>query len=242
MDIRLFKQKSEFEWHLPKTGNMRVPAIVFADKYLLRDMDDKVLSQLKNVAGLPGIVKAALAMPDAHSGYGFPIGGVGAFDPDKGGVVSAGGVGFDIACGVRTLITNLDLEDVLAVQRELADLLFARIPAGLGVDGDIRLKSKDMEAMLRGGARWAVKAGFGEREDLEHTEEGGVMPGAEPGYVSDKAKKRMQKAIGTLGSGNHYLEVQKVTHVFDEKCADAYGLKERQVLISIHCGSRGLGH
>ena len=242
MDIRLFEQQSEFEWRLPKTGKMRVPVVVFADKSLLKDMDDKVASQLKNVAGLPGIVKAALGMPDAHSGYGFPIGGVGAFDPDKGGVVSAGGVGFDIACGVRTLLTNLDLEDVLSVQRELADLLFARIPAGLGVDGDIRLKGKDLEAMLRNGARWAVQAGFGEAKDLEHTEENGVMSGAEPKFVSEKAKKRMRKAIGTLGSGNHYLEIQQVAHVFDEQCADAYGLRERQVLISIHCGSRGLGH
>ncbi len=242
MDIRLFEQQSEFEWRLPKTGNMRVPVVIFADKSLLKDMDDTVAKQLSNVAGLPGIVKAALGMPDAHSGYGFPIGGVAAFDPDQGGVVSAGGVGFDIACGVRTLLTNLDVEDVLSVQQALADLLFARIPAGLGVDGNIRLKGKNLEAMLRGGARWAVQAGFGEAKDLEHTEEGGVMAGAEPEYVSDKAKKRIEKGIGTLGSGNHYLEVQQVSHVYDEKCANAYGLRERQVLVGIHCGSRGLGH
>jgi tRNA-splicing ligase RtcB len=194
------------------------------------------------VATLPGIEKASYAMPDAHWGYGFPIGGVAAFDPDKGGVVSAGGVGFDISCGVRTLHTGLTVGDVQAVKKKLADVLSHRIPAGVGSTGKVHLDSKGMEAMLTGGARWAVEKGYGVPADLDRIEEHGCVVGAQPDQVSDHAKKRQQDEMGTLGSGNHYLEVQQVVRVFDAGIASAFGIGEGDIVVSIHCGSRGLGH
>jgi len=221
---------------------MRVPAVVFADAALIRDMDDKVLEQAVNVAQLPGIVSASYAMPDAHWGYGFPIGGVAAFDPAEGGVVSAGGVGFDISCGVRTLRTGLGRRDLMPLQKELADTLSYRIPAGLGSTGHIRLSARALDRMLEGGARWALEQGYGEPEDLERIEEDGCMEGADPTQVSEKAKRRQREEMGTLGSGNHYLEVQVVTRIYDAEIARVYGLAEDDVLVSIHCGSRGLGH
>ena len=221
---------------------MRVPGIIFADEALIRSMDDKVAEQVANVAKLPGIVKASYAMPDAHWGYGFPIGGVAAFDPDEGGVVSAGGVGFDISCGVRTLLTGLPLVQVEAVKVALADTLFARIPAGVGSTGALRLTPDEMDAMLCGGARWAIEQGYGRPEDIERVEEHGAMAGADPGQVSAAAKRRQRDEMGTLGSGNHYLEVQHITEVFDRATADAFGLVAGEVVVSIHCGSRGLGH
>jgi tRNA-splicing ligase RtcB len=233
---------SDNEWHLPRTGAMRVPGVIFADETLIRAMDDKVLVQVANVASLPGIVKASYAMPDAHWGYGFPIGGVAAFDPDDGGVVSAGGVGFDISCGVRTLLTGLDRAAIEPVKRLLADTLFQSIPAGVGSTGALRLDAGAMDAMLRGGARWAVEQGYGATEDLARVEERGVMAGADPAQVSDAAKRRQRDEMGTLGSGNHYLEVQHVVTVYDRATADAFGLREGDVVVSIHCGSRGLGH
>jgi tRNA-splicing ligase RtcB len=181
-------------------------------------------------------------MPDAHWGYGFPIGGVAAFDPELGGVVSAGGVGFDISCGVRTLHTGLALDDIEPVKRELADALFQRIPAGVGSTGAIRLSGEEMDAMLRGGAQWALERGWGRREDLERIEEHGRMAGAEPDKVSEHAKKRQRDEMGTLGSGNHYLEVQHVVKIFDEGIAAAFGVRAGDLVVSIHCGSRGLGH
>ncbi|MCR4302030.1 MAG: RtcB family protein, partial [Sulfuricaulis sp.] len=205
-------------------------------------MDHKVYEQICNVAILPGIVKASYAMPDAHWGYGFPIGGVAAFDPDEDGVVSAGGVGFDISCGVRCLHTGLTVDDVLPVQKTLANTLYREIPAGLGSTGAIRLDHAEMDAMLTGGARWAVERGWGSEADLDHIEELGQMRGARPDSVSDHAKKRQRDEMGTLGSGNHYLEVQKVARIFDDKAAAAFGIKENDVVVSIHCGSRGLGH
>ena len=242
MDIAQLQRLSETAWQIPQRGAMRVPAILFAQEALIRDMDQKVLEQAANVATLPGIVKASYAMPDAHWGYGFPIGGVAAFDPDQGGVVSAGGVGFDISCGVRTLHTGLKRADILPVQKTLADALEYRIPAGLGSTGHIRLSPKEMDAMLSGGARWAIGRGFGEKADLERIEERGCMSGAEPGEVSAKAKQRQQDEMGTLGSGNHYLEVQVVTRIYRPDIAEIYGLAEDDVVVSIHCGSRGLGH
>ena len=242
MDISGFKRVSEYEWQIPATGAMRVPAVIFADEALLRAMDDKVREQAVNVAMLPGIVRASCAMPDAHWGYGFPIGGVAAFDPEEGGVVSAGGVGFDISCGVRCLHTGLKAEDIAPLQARLADELFHRIPAGLGSTGQLRLSAVEMDAMLAGGARWAVKHGYGEAADLERIEEGGQMKGAEPQQVSVQAKKRQRDEMGTLGSGNHYLEVQRVVEICDEKIAQAYGLAPDDIVVSIHCGSRGLGH
>jgi len=221
---------------------MRVPGVIYADEPLVRAMDDKVPEQVANVASLPGIVKASFAMPDAHWGYGFPIGGVAAFDPDDGGVVSAGGVGFDISCGVRLLLTGLGLPEVEAVKRRLADTLYARIPAGLGSTGALRLSPKEMDDMLVRGARWAVERGYGRPEDLDRIEERGTMAGADAGAVSEAAKRRQRDEMGTLGSGNHYLEVQHVTAVYDAAIAHAFGLATGSVVVSIHCGSRGLGH
>jgi len=198
---------------------MRVPAIIYASAELIQGMDQKVFEQAVNVATLPGIVKASYAMPDAHWGYGFPIGGVAAFDPAEGGVVSAGGVGFDISCGVRTLHTGLDRETVEAVKPRLAEELYRSVPAGLGSRGHIRLTDREMDAMLKGGARWAVERGYGSAEDLEHIEEGGAMPGAVPKEVSDHAKDRQREEMGTLGSGNHYLELQLVNRIFDAAIA-----------------------
>ncbi len=221
---------------------MRVPAVIYASEALVREMDAKVYEQAVNVATLPGIVDASYAMPDAHWGYGFPIGGVAAFDPDEGGVVSAGGVGFDISCGVRCLHTGLSREDILAVQKPLAHELSRAIPAGLGSTGTIRLGEEEMDAMLAGGARWAVQRGWGEPVDLERIEEGGQMKHAKPGNVSAQAKKRQRDEMGTLGSGNHYLEVQEVTDVFAPDIASLFGLKQGDIVVMIHCGSRGLGH
>ncbi|MGQ0663536.1 MAG: RtcB family protein [Pseudomonadota bacterium] len=233
---------SDCEWRIEPTGAMRAPAVVFADGDLIRDMDDKVFQQITNVARLPGIVGAAYAMPDAHWGYGFPIGGVAAFDASAGGVVSAGGVGFDISCGVRTLLTGLSRAEVEPVKTALADALFATVPAGLGSKGRIDLDARDMDAMLAGGAAWAVEEGHGGAADLERIEEGGRMPGADPGAVSERAKQRQRREMGTLGSGNHYLEVQEVTEIHDAGAAAAFGLVAGEVVIAIHCGSRGLGH
>ena len=242
MDLGLFRQHSQTRWEIAPHGAMRVPAIIFADEQLIRDMDNKVYEQICNVATLPGIVKAAYAMPDAHWGYGFPIGGVAAFDPDEGGVISAGGVGFDISCGVRTLHTGLRRQDLQAHKAALAEALFYQIPAGVGSTGAIRLSQTEMNAMLRGGAQWAVAQGYGVDADLLRTEEHGCMLGAQPECVSDKAKQRQRDEMGTLGSGNHYLEVQHVTQIYDQAIASVYGIEEGDVLISIHCGSRGLGH
>jgi tRNA-splicing ligase RtcB len=205
-------------------------------------MDDKVSEQATNVATLPGIVQASYAMPDAHWGYGFPIGGVAAFDPDKGGVVSAGGVGFDISCGVRTMLTGLTVADILPVQKSLADSLFRQIPAGVGSKGTITLDAVDMDAMLAGGAHWALERGWGDARDLERIEEQGRMAGAQPECVSERAKERQRREMGTLGSGNHYLEVQAIAQIFDTKVAEVFGLKQDDVVVTIHCGSRGLGH
>ena len=242
MDLSLFSRHDETRWEIAPHGKMRVPAVIYASEELIRTMDHKVYEQVTNVATLPGIVQAAYAMPDAHWGYGFPIGGVAAFDPELGGVVSAGGVGFDISCGVRTLHTGLTPQDVRENQKALADMLYYKIPAGLGSTGAIRLNATEMDAMLAGGARWAVERGYGTVNDLERTEEHGQMPHAKPGNVSEHAKKRQRDEIGTLGSGNHYLEVQRVTEVYDAQAAQAFGLKLDDIVVSIHCGSRGLGH
>ena len=172
---RAFKEKPKMSGGFPPFGKMRVPAVIFATEKLIRDMDEKVYEQVTNVATLPGIVKASYAMPDAHWGYGFPIGGVAAFDADKGGVISAGGVGFDISCGVRTLLTGLTLAEVEPAKERLADALFHKIPAGVGSRGKISLNRKEMDSMLTGGARWAVARGYGRAEDLERIEEGGCI-------------------------------------------------------------------
>ena len=181
-------------------------------------------------------------MPDAHSGYGFPIGGVAAFDPDQGGVVCAGGVGFDIACGVRALLTDLTREDVEPLRERLADQLFSRVPSGLGGGGALHLTDRELDRMLVGGAAWAVTQGFGEQADLAAIEDGGTLAGADPTAVSELAKARQRDELGSLGSGNHYLEVQVVEDIFNPEAATVYGLRRDQIVVSIHCGSRGLGH
>ena len=235
-------QVTDYRWEMAPREKMAVPVVIFASRELIEAMDERVFEQARNVAMLPGIVKASHAMPDAHWGYGFPIGGVAAFDPEQGGVVSAGGVGFDISCGVRTLLTGLRRAEIEARAGRLADSLAANIPAGLGSKGLIRLNDREMTAMLAGGARWAVERGYGSEADLERIEERGCMAGAEPDQVSPRARERQRQEMGTLGSGNHYLEVQEVTEVFDEAAARAYGVQEGDVVVSIHCGSRGLGH
>lgn len=243
MDPQDLTKRSDFEWEIPRQGSMRVPAIIFASEALLRDMDQKVYQQAINVASLPGIVQASYAMPDAHWGYGFPIGGVAAFDPGEGGVVSAGGVGFDISCGVRCVHTGLSRSQLAPLQRRLADALYQHIPAGVGSTGRIRLdQPSECDAMLRGGARWAVERGWGRMEDLERIEERGCMPGASPDQVSEHARRRQRDEMGTLGSGNHYLEIQEVAELFDTAAAHSFGLQVGDIVAMIHCGSRGLGH
>jgi len=242
MDIDRLEKIDAYAWQAPCHGPMRVPAIIYATEDLVEDMDDKVLEQITNVASLPGIMGAAYAMPDAHWGYGFPIGGVAAFDADEGGVVSAGGVGFDISCGVRTHLTNLDRAQIIACQDQLADALYSTVPVGIGSKGRITLDDAEMTAMLTGGARWAVEQGYGCAEDLERIEEEGLISGSDPEAVSHDARRRQRREMGTLGSGNHYLEVQEIAEIFDPEIASGYGLKLGECVVTIHCGSRGLGH
>jgi tRNA-splicing ligase RtcB (3'-phosphate/5'-hydroxy nucleic acid ligase) len=242
MELDKLTRISGYEWHIEPFGKMRVPAIIYADEPLILEMDDKVFEQVTNVATLPGIVKASFAMPDAHWGYGFPIGGVAAFDADHGGVVSAGGVGFDISCGVRAMLTNLTLADIENSKRELADALYEAVPTGVGSTGSLHLDDREMDAMLSGGAAWAVREGYGVTADLDRIEEHGTMADARPDCVSARARKRQKDEVGTLGSGNHYLEVQVVSDIFDMEVAAAFGLEPGRIVVCIHCGSRGLGH
>jgi tRNA-splicing ligase RtcB len=243
MDIGRLKRIDDTTWTVPAAeGDSRSEARLYGSASLLEAMDDKVLEQITNVARLPGLVGAALAMPDAHWGYGFPIGGVAAFDPERGGIISAGGVGFDISCGIRCLRSNLSADDIAPKAEKLGDALLRDIPAGVGVEGALRLDADELDEVMEGGARWAVEHGYGVIEDLACIEEQGRVAGAVPANVSPLAKKRQRGEMGTLGSGNHYLEVQRVAQVYDAKAAAAYGLHENQVVVSIHCGSRGLGH
>jgi tRNA-splicing ligase RtcB (3'-phosphate/5'-hydroxy nucleic acid ligase) len=242
VELSRLTRRSEWSWVIEPTGPMRVPVVIFGSEALVWGMDQKASEQACNVAALPGIQQSVFVMPDAHSGYGFPVGGVAAFDADEGGVVSAGGVGFDISCGVRTLLTGLDVATVQREQQSLADALARNIPAGLGEAGSVRLEGDEIDAMLLGGARWAVDRGYGTPEDLDRIEERGCMQGAAPKHVSSEAKRRQRDQMGTLGSGNHYLEVQKVAEIFDQEIASVFGLRENEVVVTIHCGSRGLGH
>ena len=242
MDVSSLARKSDYEWWIPQTGAMRVPGVIYGSEALVREMDEKVREQVSNVAMLPGIQRASYAMPDAHWGYGFPIGGVAAFDPQEGGIVSAGGVGFDISCGVRTLHTGLTASAIEPIKRELAHQLSRSVPAGVGSHGRIHLDDSALDAMLEGGARWAVERGYGIASDLDRVEEHGCMAGAVASVVSVKARRRQQDEMGTLGSGNHYLEVQRVAEIYDAAAARAFGLAMDDVVVSIHCGSRGLGH
>lgn len=242
------KKIHDYLWEIPKEDRMNVPGRIYADEANIRALQEEskskewdALLQIKNVASLPGIQKAALAMADIHPGYGFPIGGVAAFDLDEG-VVSIAGVGFDINCGVRSMIVDVPLEDVLNRKQRIADELFKNIPAGLGSTGFLRLSMKEIDQVLLKGARFSLERGYGVEEDLEYIEEEGVVDGADPANVSAQAKERQFKQIGTLGSGNHYLEVQYVDEVYDENAAEAFGLSKGIVVVSIHTGSRALGH
>ncbi len=239
MDMSFIQSLDAYRFKVTSSDH---PIILYGTKELIESMDDKVREQISNVAKLPGIVGPAMTMPDAHWGYGFPIGGVAAFDPQQGGIISAGGVGFDIACGVRCLRTNLFVTDVLPLLPQIADKLFSAVPAGVGVEGKIRLTMSEMDHVMQDGANWALSKGYGVKEDLQYIEEQGCMQGAEPHHVSDQAKKRQLGEMGTLGSGNHYLEVEVVDKIYDEQAAVAFGIKEGQIIIAIHCGSRGLGH
>lgn len=243
MNLAELRQLDETRWTVPPAPDeRRAPVILFGSAPLLATMDDKVREQITNVAKLPGLVGAAMTMPDAHWGYGFPIGGVAAFDPERGGVISAGGVGFDISCGIRCLRTDLPVDEVRPRRERLADALFRRIPAGVGEEGEIKLPPAELDEVLRDGAAWAVRHGYGTAEDLAYVEEEGRVEDAVPANVSDLAKRRQRGEMGTLGSGNHYLEVQAVDRIFDAEAASAFDLRQGQVVVSIHCGSRGLGH
>ncbi len=242
MDLKKLKKHAECIWEIPQKGEMRVPGFIYADGKLVSEMDEKVFEQISNVACLPGIVRAAMAMPDAHWGYGFPIGGVAAFDPDAGGIISVGGVGYDISCGVRTMTTGMTKDEITPHVTRLIDRLFEVVPSGVGSEGKIRLTPEELDDVLVGGAKWAVERGYGIPEDLAHIEENGMLSGADPSCVSDTAKKRQHRQIGTLGSGNHYLEIQYVDEIFHEPSASGLGLRTGDVLIAIHCGSRALGH
>jgi len=235
----------DYRWRIPKSykSGMRVPGIIYADEKLLKDiLHDKALEQVANVAFLPGIVKASLGMPDLHWGYGFPIGGVAATDPEEGGVISPGGVGFDINCGVRLVKTDLQYEDIKNKIKDLVYKLFSDVPAGVGSKGDIRVGVKEEREILAKGARWAVEKGYGTDEDLECTEEYGAIQGADPDAVSDRAYERGKAQSGTLGSGNHFLEIQAIDQLYDRDLCDYFGLNLGQIMVMIHSGSRGLGY
>ena len=244
MERKAFKRITPYIHEIPQDyrPDMRVPARFYADGELLdMALDDKSLDQLVNTATLPGIVKYALAMPDIHQGYGFPIGGVIATElPD--GVISPGGVGYDINCGVRLLATHLNQEEIAPYLSELATVLQLNCPSGVGQGGKIHLKKHELDQLLEQGGKWALKNGYATEMDLERTEENGRLPGADASKVSDRAKKRGLSQIGTLGSGNHFIEVDVVDEIFDQKAAQCMGLFPGQIVVQIHCGSRGLGH
>ena len=232
----------DYRWRIPKSGSMRVPGLVYSDECLLKDIKlDESPRQVANVAHLPGIIDYSLAMPDMHWGYGFPIGGVAATDIDTG-VISPGGVGYDINCGCRLLRTDLTLRDIQPRLRDLAGNLFRNIPCGVGSTGTIRISAKEERRVLTDGAGWAVKNGYGEADDLDRTEEGGAMAGADPAAVSERAILRGRPQLGTLGSGNHFLEVDLVEEVYNGRVADAFGLAAGMIAVLIHSGSRGLGY
>jgi len=243
-DLKLKVERvDEQRWRIPRQGAMRVDGMVYASAAMMRDLrSDPALQQVANVAHLPGVLRASIAMPDIHWGYGFPIGGVCATDPDEG-VISPGGVGYDINCGVRLLTSRLDKDDLAADLPRVVDRLFERLPTGVGsVRRDLRLSHDELRRVLAGGAAWAVQQGMGEARDLEALEEGGRLSGAEPAEVSDRALERGRNQLGTLGSGNHFAEVQYVSEVYDRAAADAFGLAPGRVTVMIHSGSRGLGH
>lgn len=239
-----FNRLSQTLWEVPRSyrDDMRAPARIYADEALLEAaLADKSVEQLVNSATLPGVVKVALAMPDIHQGYGFPIGGVVA-TRIREGVISPGGVGYDINCGVRLLASAALYEEVSPFLKELASALYGNCPSGVGAHGQLRLSDRDLESVMACGARWALDRGFARREDLARTEEFGTISGADPAAVSDRACERGRRQIGTLGAGNHFIEVDRVAEVYDSRAAERLGLLPEQVVVQIHCGSRGFGH
>ena len=245
LDANQLQRLDDYRWVIPRRTRegMLTDALIYTNERLLQDvLRDQCLEQAANVAMLPGIAGRSLAMPDIHQGYGFPIGGVAATVPEEGGVVSPGGVGFDINCGVRLLASTLTADEVRPKIRELVNQLFRDIPSGAGRGGDVRISYQELDRVLEEGAAWMVAHGYGRPEDLDTCEEGGTIDGADPAAVSDRAKKRGLPQIGTLGSGNHFLEVQYVEQTFDNEAAQSLGLSVGQAVVLIHSGSRGLGH
>lgn len=234
-------------WEIPTTfkKGMKVPARIYASDELMGVMDDGVFNQVTNVATLPGIQKNAFCMPDGHWGYGFPIGGVAAFDPEEGGVISPGGIGFDINCGMRLITTNLHVDEVKPKIKEIVELLYKRVPVGVGCKGTVQLTKEEFKKVMEEGAKWCLDNGYAWEKDLEHIEDNGTISWADSSKVSEKAIKRGFNQLGTLGSGNHYLEIQVVEdeNIFDKEIAEKFGIKKNgQVVIMVHCGSRGFGH
>ncbi|MCX5726653.1 MAG: RtcB family protein [Candidatus Saganbacteria bacterium] len=241
----VFEKIDDFRWKIKKSykEGMRVDAVIYANDAMLEHIfADNAHVQVVNVACLPGIIGNSLAMPDIHLGYGFAIGGVAAFDPDAGGIISPGGVGYDINCGVRVLRTGLKHSDIQPKIKDIVYKMASDIPSGVGSKGAIKLSEKEMNNVLVDGAKWAVGQGYGEPSDFKHTEEEGAMPGADPEAVSERAKERGFPQVGTLGSGNHFAEVQVVDEIFDEDMASTFGLEKDAITIMVHSGSRGLGH
>jgi tRNA-splicing ligase RtcB len=235
----------DYRWRIPKSymPGMRVPGIIYADGNLLESIKrDRAPQQVANAATLPGIVNNSLAMPDIHWGYGLPIGGVVATDIEAGGVITPGGVGYDINCGVRLVKTGLTEKEIKPRIKDLVTALYNSVPAGVGSEGKIRVSAEEEKKILTGGAKWAVSKGFGTKEDLEHTEEKGCMEGADPACVSDRAYQRGKRQSGTLGSGNHFIEVQLVDEIYDEECAGTLNIEKGLITIMIHSGSRGFGY
>jgi tRNA-splicing ligase RtcB (3'-phosphate/5'-hydroxy nucleic acid ligase) len=239
-----FRKLSDYLWELPQEHrqDMRVPARIYADEHILEDaLKDRSIEQLANTATLPGLVGYTLAMPDIHQGYGFPVGGVAATDA-RNGVISPGGIGYDINCGVRLLASNLDREELQPHLGELANALYRNCPSGVGAAGKLSLNDAQLDEVLEKGALWALKHGMAREEDLDFTEENGTMPGARADKVSAHAKARGHDQLGTLGAGNHFIEVDEVDEIFDAEGADTLGLRVGLVVVQIHCGSRGFGH
>jgi tRNA-splicing ligase RtcB (3'-phosphate/5'-hydroxy nucleic acid ligase) len=238
----MVKKVTENVWEIEKTGEMKVPGIVFASDSLFEKIkQDKTLEQVKNVAFLPGIVKQSMAMPDAHQGYGFPVGGVAAFDLEKG-IISPGGIGYDINCGVRLLTTSISQKEFMFKREAILSELNKNIPSGVGEGGELKVSDAEMKEVLEQGCNWALKNKYASKEDLDHTEDAGCIAGADFMKVSQRARARGKSQLGTLGAGNHFIEVQIVEDILDEKVAKVFGLEKEQIVIMIHTGSRGLGH
>jgi len=242
MDLNSLNKRTDVEWEIPRTGSMRVPGIIFASPKLIHSMDHKVYQQVSHIATLPGIIKASYAMPNASWRDGSPMGYVAAFDPDRGGVISADGVWRDLYCGARILHSGLKLQDIAKFKPLLADVLFRTIFAGVGREGRISLSMREMDDLLSGGAKWAVNAGFGCLEDLAFIEEQGCVAEADPSMLSERVKKSLRRELGTFGAGMQYLEIQHVTEIYNAYVARSYGIQEDDILISIHCDSREMAY